>query len=89
MALPTFGAKTAGTVNPFFTSFSNAQAPAGLALWLDGRWWLGVVGIAGVGWRASTTSLLAVYEVTEAGPVPAASFQVQKLPAGPAQAEWQ
>jgi len=88
MQLPTFGARTAGTVNPFFTSFSNSQAPAGLALWLDGRWWLGVVGVAGVGWRESTTSLLAVYAVTEAGPVPAASFQMQKLPAGPAQATW-
>ncbi|WP_320422036.1 hypothetical protein [Roseateles agri] len=88
MELPTFGAKTAGTVNPFFTSFSNSQGPAGLALWLDGRWWLGVVGIAGIGWRESTTSLLAVYAVTDDGPVPAASFQVEKLPAGPAQAEW-
>jgi len=86
--LPTFGAKTAATVNPFFTIFSNSRPPAGLALWLDGRWWLGVVGIAGVGWRASTTSLLAVYAVTDAGPVPAAGFQLQKLPATPAQATW-
>jgi hypothetical protein len=86
--LPTFGARTKVTSNSFLTSFSNSKEPVRLALWLDGRWWLGVVGIAGVGWRSSTTSLLAIYAVTESGLTPAAGFQVDKLTAGAARAHW-
>ena len=86
---PTFGATSRGTKNPFLTSFSNARAATGLALWIDGRWWLGVVGVAGIGWRESTTTLLVVYAITDGEPVSAASFQVETLPAGRAQAHWQ
>ncbi len=89
LEFPTFGATTAGTKNPFLTSFSNALTPARMALWVDGRWWLGVVGIAGIGWRESSTSLVVIYAVTDAGLAPAASFQVEKLPAGSARAHWQ
>ena len=89
LEFPTFGETTAGTKNPFLTSFSNARPPASMALWIDGRWWLGVVGIAGIGWRESSTSLVVVYAVTDAGLAPAASFQVEKLPAGSARARWQ
>lgn len=86
--LPTFGAKTAGTRDPFLTSFSNAKETVRLALWLDDRWWLGVVGVAGVGWRSSATSLLAIYAVSDAGLTPAAGFQVEQQVAGPARARW-
>jgi hypothetical protein len=86
--LPTFSATTPRARDVFLTSFSNAKQPSRLALWLDGRWWLGVVGIAGVGWRSSTTSLLAVYAVTADGLVPAAGFQVDQLAAGSARAQW-
>lgn len=89
LEFPTFGGTTGEANNPFLTSFSNSRAPARLALWIDGRWWLGVVGVAGIGWRESTTSLLVVYGLADSGPVPAASFQVETLPAGSAQAHWQ
>ena len=88
LEFPTFGGSTAGARNPFLTNFSNARPPALLGLWIDGRWWLGVVGIAGIGWRESTTSLVVIYTMTDAGPVPAASFQVEQLPAGSARAHW-
>ncbi len=89
LEFPTFGGTKAGTNNPFLTSFSNALTPARMVLWIDGRWWLGVVGIAGIGWRESSTSLVVIYAVTDAGLAPAASFQVEKLPAGSARAHWQ
>lgn len=86
---PTFGANTEGTANPFLTTFSYARAPARLALWIEGRWWLGVVGVAGIGWRESVTALVVISAMTEAGPAPVASFQVDKLSAGRARAQWQ
>lgn len=86
---PTFAVKTGGTANPFLTTFSYSKAPARLALWIEGRWWLGVVGVAGIGWRESMTALVVISAMTDAGPAPVASFQVDKLPAGPARALWQ
>ena len=86
---PTFGAKTEGTANPFLTTFSYSKAPARLALWIEGRWWLGVVGVAGIGWRESMTALVVISAISDAGPAPVASFQVDKLTAGPARALWQ
>jgi len=89
LEFPTFGSSTTGAKNPFLTSFSIARPPDLLALWIDGRWRLGVVGTAGIGWRESTTSLVVIYTMTDAGPVPAASFQVEELPAGSAKAHWE
>ena len=88
LAFPTFGKSTEGAADPFLTSLSIARAPSGMALWIAGRWWYGLVGVAGIGWRESTTSLLVIYDVTGAEPVPMASFQVQKYPAGPPRALW-
>lgn len=89
LTFPTFGVTTKEASNPFLTTFTNARDPARLALWIDQRWWLGVVGVAGIGWRESTTSLLVIYAMTQTGLVPAASFQVEKFPAGSARAHWQ
>ncbi len=88
MEFPSFGAKTKGSADVFLTTFSNARAPARLALRIEDTWWLGVVGVAGVGWRESTTSLVVISAMTNTGPVPVASFQVEKIPAGRASAQW-
>jgi len=67
----------------------NARTPARMALWLDGRWWLGVVGGAGVGWRESTTFLVIVYALTDAGLASAASCRLEKVPDAAARVHWQ
>lgn len=46
--------------NPFLTSYANVDLRR-LAVWLDGHWWLAVVGRAGVGWRESTSTLVTLY----------------------------
>ena len=88
LQFPTFGSQALGAKYPFQTSFTSARTPARVALWINGQWWLGVVDNAGIGWRESTTVLLIVYDVTGTGLSPAASFQVEKVPAGTPQAHW-
>lgn len=46
--------------NPFLTSYANVDLRR-LAVWLDGHWWMAVVGRAGVGWRESTSTLVTLY----------------------------
>jgi len=80
--------RLAGTDEAFPVAGSNSRDEAGVSLWLGGRRWLGVAAVAGIGWRTSLTTLLVVYALTDADPVPVASFQVQTLPACPAAVQW-
>jgi hypothetical protein len=74
-AFPAFGAD-ARWLNFFEMNYANVE-PASLVLWLDGRWWLGVVGRAGVGWREGSVSLLALFALHDGALVPMAGYQVR------------
>lgn len=56
---PTFGADQR-KLDPMLTLFSN-DSPIRLAVWVDGRWWLAVVGRSGVGWRKGDAVLVALF----------------------------
>lgn len=55
--LPLFGA----VGDPMDTQFSNAD-PRRLPVFIDGRWWLAVVGRGGVGWREGGVVLVALFQ---------------------------
>ncbi|MDN3921700.1 hypothetical protein [Roseateles violae] len=65
----------------FRTNYANVELRH-LALWLDGRWWLAVVGRGGVGWREGTTTLLTIFEARDGGLLPMAGYQVDVDRAG-------
>lgn len=56
---PLFGADDK-RLDPMLTTFSNAD-PRRLPVFIDGRWWLAVVGRAGVGWREGDAVLVAMF----------------------------
>lgn len=59
LQLPELGG-TSRDPNVFLSSYANVDLRR-LAVWLDGRWWMAVVGRAGVGWRESTSTLVTLY----------------------------
>lgn len=59
LQLPVMGGESRES-NAFLSSYANVDLRR-LAVWLDGRWWLAVVGRAGVGWRESTSTLVTLY----------------------------
>lgn len=78
---PTFGAD-ARRLDVFDTRYANVDVRR-LALWLDGRWWLGVVGRAGVGWREGSVTLLSIFELRGDGELrPVASYQLEHVNGG-------
>lgn len=56
---PLFGADEK-RLDPMLTVFSNAD-PRRLPVWVDGQWWLAVVGRSGVGWREGGAVLVALF----------------------------
>ncbi|MFT7773998.1 hypothetical protein [Roseateles sp.] len=59
LQLPVLGGESRDS-HLFLSSYSNVDLRR-LAVWLDGRWWMAVVGRAGVGWRESTSTLVTLY----------------------------
>lgn len=59
LPLPTFGAKDPSR-NGFLMQFSSWD-PARLPVFIDGRWWLAVVGRGGIGWRKGNAVNVALF----------------------------
>ena len=78
--LPVFGAdvRRLGAMN---ASFSNAH-PRRLPVFIDGRWWLAVVGRGGVGWREGESILVALFAPPGRPTDAVASYQFITGPAG-------
>ncbi|MFT7724315.1 MAG: hypothetical protein QM788_16020 [Roseateles sp.] len=80
LALPLFGAD-GHALDAMRAQFSNAD-PRRLPVFIDGRWWLAVVGRGGVGWREGDAVLVALF-APPGGPADAvASYQFITRPAG-------
>lgn len=77
---PLFGADER-RLDPMQTVFSNAD-PRRLPVLVDGRWWLAVVGRAGVGWREGDTVLVALFAPPGRSTDGVASYQFRVAPAG-------
>lgn len=82
---PLFGADPA-RLDPMLTGFSNAD-PRRLSVYVDGRWWLAVVGRAGVGWREGGAVLVALFKPPGRPGDGVAAYQFRTAPAGLLQAE--
>lgn len=70
---PLFGADEK-RLDPMLTVFSNA-APQVLPVWVQGRWWLAVVGRSGVGWREGAAVLVALFAAPGRAADGVASYQ--------------
>lgn len=84
MSPPEFPAAEArqSTADVFTAGFSNADLQR-FALQLDGRWFVALLGHAGVGWRESNVTLLGLYNAAADGRLePLAGFRVQRERAG-------
>jgi hypothetical protein len=77
---PVFGADV-NRLDPMLTTFSNAD-PRRLPVWVNGRWWLAVVGRAGVGWREGEAVLVALFAAPGRSADGVASYQFRIAPAG-------
>lgn len=77
---PRFGADAA-RLDAMQASFSNAD-PRRLPVWVDGRWWLAVVGRAGVGWREGDATLVALFAPPGRAADGVASYRFRITPAG-------
>lgn len=80
LPLPVFGADRR-TLDPMKTQFSNAD-PRRLSVFIEGRWWLAVVGRAGVGWREGDAVLVALFAPPGRPGDAVASYQFVTGPAG-------
>jgi hypothetical protein len=76
---PLFGADE-NRLDPMQTLFSNA-APQRLPVFVDGRWWLAVVGRSGVGWREGDAVLVALFAPPGRAADGVASYQFHVGPA--------
>lgn len=77
---PLFGADEK-RLDPMLTVFSNGD-PRRLPVFVDGRWWLAVVGRAGVGWREGDAVLVALFKPPGRPGDGVASYQFRLQPAG-------
>ncbi len=77
---PVFGAD-ASRLNPMLNVFSNA-APRVLAVQVEGRWWMAVVGRSGVGWREGDAVLVALFAPPGRAADGVASYQFLSRPSG-------
>lgn len=77
---PLFGADEA-RLDPMRTVFSNAD-PRVLPVRVADRWWLAVVGRAGVGWREGDAVLVALFAPPGRAADGVASYQFRITPAG-------
>ncbi len=77
---PLFGADTS-RLDLMLTVFSNA-APRVLAVQVEGRWWLAVVGRSGVGWREGDAVLVALFAPPGRAADGVASYQFLSRPSG-------
>jgi hypothetical protein len=77
---PRFGADEA-RLDSMQSTFSNAD-PRRLPVWVDGRWWLAVVGRAGVGWREGDATLVALFAPPGRAADGVASYQFRVAPTG-------
>ncbi len=77
---PLFGADDK-QLDPMQTVFSNAD-PQRLPVWVDERWWLAVVGRAGVGWREGDAVLVAFFAPPGRQADGVASYQFRVGPTG-------
>lgn len=75
LVFPTFTADR-DRQDPFLTRYANVVSMR-LALWLDGRWWLGVVGRAGVGWREGPMVLLSIFALRDGALLPMAGYRIE------------
>lgn len=75
---PMFGADPS-RLNPMLTVFSNA-APQLLAVQVEGRWWLAVVGRSGVGWREGDAVLVTLFAPPGRAADGVASYQFLSRP---------
>jgi len=80
LPLPTFGAKD-GRRDGFLMQFSNAAGER-LPVFIDGRWWLAVVGRAGIGWRTGAAVNVAFFAPPGRAVDAVASYQFGIEPAG-------
>lgn len=78
--LPVFGADVR-RLSAMNTSFSNAD-PRRLPVFIDGRWWLAVVGRGGVGWREGEAILVALFAPPGRPTDAVAAYQFITGPAG-------
>lgn len=60
----------------FTTGYSNVKIQA-FAWHLDGAWFVGLVGHAGVGWRESAVTLVSLFALADGQLKPVAGFQVE------------
>ncbi|MBW8847112.1 MAG: hypothetical protein JF607_19265 [Burkholderiales bacterium] len=80
LPLPLFGADDKG-LDAMQTQFSNAD-PRRLPVFIDGRWWLAVVGRGGVGWREGEAILVALFAPPGRPTDAVAAYQFITGPAG-------
>lgn len=80
LPLPVFGADDR-QLDPMQTQFSNAD-PRRLPVFIDGRWWLAVVGRGGVGWREGDAVLVAFFAPPGRAGDAVAAYQFKVGPAG-------
>jgi hypothetical protein len=80
LPLPLFGADDK-KLDAMQAQFSNAD-PRRLPVFIDGRWWLAVVGRGGVGWREGDTILVALFAPPGRPGDAVASYQFRTGPAG-------
>lgn len=72
---PTFAADRR-SLDVYTTNYSNEELQY-FPLSLNGRWLVGLVGHAGVGWRESAVTLVSFFELSKGGLRPVAGFQIQ------------
>lgn len=77
---PLFGADDK-RLDPMLTVFANAD-PRRLPVWVDGRWWLAVVGRSGLGWREGNAVLVALFAPPGRAGDGVASYQFLVSPTG-------
>lgn len=75
---PLFGADEK-RLDPMLTVFSNAD-PRRVPVWVDGHWWLAVVGRSGVGWREGGAVLVALFAPPGRAADGVASYQFRVRP---------
>lgn len=80
---PAFPGAERAAADAFTAGYANADLQA-FALSMDGRWFLALLGHAGVGWRESAQTLLGLYVPDPAGQLlPVAGYRVLRERAGP------
>ena len=78
---PTFPYDKEEALDGYHQGFSNSGS-ALFPLQLSGRWWVAAVGHAGVGWRESNTTLLAIYDERNGQLEPMAGFVIEAVNQG-------